>query len=65
MTGPDGLIAKTKEQCHLIENFRLESGQVLSTAHINYLTLGTPQHHENGPINNAVLLIHQTTKRWI
>lgn len=60
----DTLITKGSEKLHLIHNIELNSGQTLAPAHINYVTLGTPQHDSDGQIINAVLLVHGTASSW-
>jgi homoserine O-acetyltransferase len=45
----------------VIRNFRFESGEVLPELRMHYVTLGTPTRNSAGAINNAVLLLHNTT----
>jgi len=60
----DTLITKGSEKLHLIHNIEFNSGQTLAAVHINYVTLGTPQHDSDGQIINAVLLVHGTASSW-
>lgn len=44
-----------------IKDFRFGSGQTLEELRLSYSTLGTRQFDGDGRVNNAVLLIHNTT----
>lgn len=45
----------------LVENFVFGSGETLDQLKLRYLTLGAPSHDADGNIDNAVLLLHNTT----
>lgn len=56
------------EDTYTIRNFQFENGQQLDELRIHYFTLGEPQRDEDGEIQNAVLLLHNTTgsaKEWL
>lgn len=46
---------------YLIQDFRFQSGEVLSELRIHYRTFGTPQRDARGQVRNAVLILHGTT----
>lgn len=50
-----------RDDVYEISNFRFESGQTLDRLCLRYLTLGTETRDEAGAVNNAVLLLHNTT----
>jgi homoserine O-acetyltransferase len=57
-----------REGDFLIQDFRFRSGQTLPELRQHFITLGTPQKNAAGEIENAVLLIHNTTgtaKTWL
>ena len=57
-----------RESDFIIKDFRFLSGQVLPELRQHFITLGTPQKNGKGEIENAVLLIHNTTgtaKTWL
>jgi homoserine O-acetyltransferase len=46
---------------YLIRDFRFGSGEILGELRQSYLTAGRPRYDEHGRIENAVLLLHNTT----
>ena len=50
-----------QEDDYTIANFRFASGEVLDELRLHYMTLGTARRGAGGTIENAVLLIHNTT----
>jgi homoserine O-acetyltransferase len=57
-----------RESDFILRDFRFQSGQVLPELRQHYLTLGTPRTNARGEIENAVLLIHNTTgtaRTWL
>jgi len=57
-----------REGDFLIQDFRFRSGQTLPELRQHFVTLGTPRKNAAGEIENAVLLIHNTTgtaKTWL
>jgi len=65
MTALDRSVALSEQKQICIEHFEFQSGEVLKSLKINYVTLGTPQHDANGSICNAVLLVHGTAGNWL
>jgi homoserine O-acetyltransferase len=56
------------ENTYTLSNFRFANGQQIEALKIHYFTLGEPTRDEHGVINNAVLLLHNTTgsaKEWL
>lgn len=49
------------ENDFIIPNFKFNDGKHLPKLRLHYRTLGSPQHGENGPVQNAVLIMHGTT----
>ena len=50
-----------KERDFAVENFAFGSGETLDELRLHCITLGTPRHSDDGGIENAVLLFHNTT----
>jgi len=56
------------ESDFVLKDFRFASGQALPELRQHYVTLGTPRRNAAGEIENAVLLIHNTTgtaRTWL
>jgi len=56
------------EKTHTLSHFEFANGQQIDELKIHYYTLGEPQRDAQGEINNAVLLLHNTTgsaKEWL
>ncbi len=43
-----------------IKAFKFQSGEILPTLHLHYMTLGTPRRDASGRVVNAVLILHGT-----
>lgn len=57
-----------RENDFILKDFRFLSGQILPELRLHYFTIGTPQRNAAGEIDNAVLLIHNTSgtaKTWL
>ena len=57
-----------RESDFILKDFRFLSGQTLPELRQHYITLGTPRKNAGGAIDNAVLLIHNTTgtaRTWL
>jgi homoserine O-acetyltransferase len=50
-----------QEGSFVLKDFRFRSGESLAEVRISYLTFGKPQRDEDGPVRNAVLILHGTT----
>lgn len=51
-----------------IADFTFENGGTLEELNLHYITLGTQGFDSNGKINNALLLLHNTTgsgRTWL
>jgi homoserine O-acetyltransferase len=62
------MLPRLRERDFILRDFRFASGQVLPELRQHYLTLGTPRRNAAGEIENAVLLIHNTTgtaRTWL
>jgi homoserine O-acetyltransferase len=60
--------SKLIENTFTLAQFEFSNGQCINDLKIHYFTLGEPKKDENGVINNAVLLLHNTTgsaKEWL
>jgi homoserine O-acetyltransferase/O-succinyltransferase len=49
------------ERAHTLKDFRFGSGETLAELRLNVISFGTPRKDAAGRIENAVLLIHNTT----
>jgi len=50
-----------REGDYVIHDFAFKSGETLRELRIHYTTIGTPARVGNGPVRNAVLILHGTT----
>jgi homoserine O-acetyltransferase len=60
--------APLTEKTHTLSHFEFANGQQIDELKIHYYTLGEPTRDAQGEINNAVLLLHNTTgsaKEWL
>ncbi len=56
------------ESDFILRDFRFQSGETLLELRQHYITLGTPRRNAAGRIDNAILLIHNTTgtaRTWL
>lgn len=60
MTGNDGWLNQ-RDGDFTIKNFRFGSGEVLEELRLHYMAMGSERRGANGKIENAVLLLHNTT----
>ena len=51
-----------KEADYLVHDFHFQSGEVLPDLRLHYTTLGEPHRDPQGHVDNAVLLLHGTTR---
>lgn len=66
--GRTSMFADFRERDFILGDFRFASGQTLPELRQHYVTLGAPRRNASGEVDNAVLLIHNTTgtaKSWL
>ena len=64
----DATFPNLRESDFVLNDFRFASGQTLPELRQHFITLGTPRKNATGDIENAVLLLHNTTgtaKTWL
>lgn len=65
---PDADRLNLREGDFVLRDFAFASGQNIAELNLRYATLGTPQRDADGRVNNAVLLLHNTTgsgRSWL
>src|SRR5258708_15222692 len=51
---------ETAEGDFVVKNFKFRSGETLPELRLHYTTLGKPMRNAEGPVTNAVLILHGT-----
>ena len=51
-----------KEGDFVLRNFHFRSGEILPELRLHYATLGTPVRDAHGKVQNAVMILHGTTR---